>query len=130
MSAVEADLEEAGLAPIVAALARVRLAVSALVIGVAARLASSGSLGSDDGLASGACSREPFRARLLRGRLRFWRWLRRLFGCCCEGSGCRFRCLECRGRSRRRPGLFVSQVGGLKEHAVHDDLRVDLVLPL
>jgi hypothetical protein len=70
---VASDLEEAGLAPIVAALARVRLAVSALVIGVAARLVSSGSLGSDGGLASGACSREPFRVRPQQGRLRFLR---------------------------------------------------------
>jgi hypothetical protein len=111
-SAVEADgLEEADLAPIAAASVRVRLAVSGRVIMVAARLVSSGSLGNDDGLGSGACSREPFRVRLRRGRLRFWRWLRRLFGCCCEGSGCRFRCLGCRGRFRRRPGLDVSKAG-------------------
>jgi hypothetical protein len=52
---VEADgLEEAGLAPTAAALVRARLAVSGRVIVVAARLVSSGSPASDDGLASGA----------------------------------------------------------------------------
>jgi hypothetical protein len=55
MSAVEADgLEEAVQGPVAAALARVRLAVSGRVIVVAARLVSSGSPASDDGLASGA----------------------------------------------------------------------------
>ena len=43
-------------------------------------------------VSDGAWSRRPFRGYLLRGRSGFWRWLRRLFGCCCEGSGCRFRC--------------------------------------
>jgi hypothetical protein len=86
------DLEEAAQAPTAAALARAKLAVSGRVIVVAARLVSSGSPASDGSLLNGACSREPFHARLLRERLGFWRLLRRLFGCCCGESGCRFRC--------------------------------------
>lgn len=41
---------------------------------------------------SGACSCDPFRVRHCRGQLGFWHLPRRLSGCCCVGSGCRFRC--------------------------------------
>lgn len=85
LEAVHVGLE-AGRALVVEAWARVLL-TTGLVASVVVCLGNDGGLASDD-----SWSRRPFRDCLLQGRFGFWRWLRRLFGCCCEGSGCRFRC--------------------------------------
>ena len=77
---------EAGRALVVGAWARVLLMIELVAFVVHVRLASDGVLVSD-----GSWSRRPFHGCLLRGRFGSLRWRRRLFGCCCEGSGSRFR---------------------------------------
>lgn len=82
----EAAPEAFGLAAIQASVveARAHVLLMTELVALEALLVSHGSLLS--------VARRPFRGFLLRVRFGFWRWLRQLFDCCYEGSGCRFRC--------------------------------------
>lgn len=80
--------------------------------------------------ASGECSCGSFRGCRCRGLLGFWRWPRRLFGCCFGGSECRFHCSMCRERFRRRPVFEVRLFAREMALGVDSDLRVDLALRL